>query len=91
MTPEEVSAELVSAAVDVWRVQDGSVQDALTSLLAAVLPAHRGMVADEIEAYGKALMDAAVDRVMSDDPAGQSDARRAATVNHVARWVRGEQ
>lgn len=40
MKPEEVPTELVSEAIDVWRMQDGSVLDGLTNVLAAVLPAH---------------------------------------------------
>lgn len=50
MGPEDVSRELVSEAVDVWRMQDGSILDGMTNVLAVVLPAHEAMIRARIAA-----------------------------------------
>lgn len=48
----------------------------------------RAEVADEVEAYALRLRDAAVDRVLSDDPGKHAAARRYATVMYVAQALR---
>lgn len=102
MKPEDVPGELVAkfetAAIagSACYIGTGGAADQMEgqedaffrSGLAAVLPAHEAMIADAIEAHGQALMDAAVERVMSDDPGGQTAAMRAATVTYVAKILR---
>jgi hypothetical protein len=55
---------------------------------AAIRQQVRAEVADEIEAYALKLRDAAVDRVLSDDPGRHAAARRYATVMYVAQALR---
>lgn len=101
MKPEEIPQDFVDAAVDGWHNAPNEngrhtvlLDDVMRHVLANVLPAHealvRKMVAGEITAYGRERMDRAVDRVMSDDPGGQAAAMRAATVCHVANYVRAK-
>lgn len=62
------------------------------AVTAAVLPAHKLIVVEEvaakIEAHGRKLLDEAIDRVMSDDQGGQSAAMRASTIVFVAKLLR---
>jgi hypothetical protein len=62
--------------------------DELAERDAAIRQQVRAEVADEIEAYALKLRDAAVDRVMNDDPGRQAAARRYATVMYVAQALR---
>ena len=98
MKHEDIPQDVVDDAVDGWHnapQKDGKphalLDDVMRHVLAAALPRHaalvRAEIAKEIEEYGRDLMDQAVDRVMSDDPGGHTAAMRAATVNHVAKYI----